>query len=344
MLREVLADERGRGRGDGRGPALSRALARTHRPLRRGAGRDRAAARAVPQRHAGHLRGHGASASSPGWTSRTDCTQRLWRAPRGAAQGTGPAEHDGRAADGRHASGDGARARWHRAGRSGRRTRPARSGWPTPSCRDDHFRPSWERETRAACEAAVRAILGDDAYEARVRRGRRPHPGRGRRPPLIRRAGPAEAQVFLRNLATASGAVTTVIAAAQPSVIHTEWATGAAVDQGPCRVREVGQRVVVGEALQPAGHRRRRGEDRRAELQRHQYEHGHSLDGLGRLHGETEQDEDPHQRGAEDHGQPDGGEEVQDRGLDLQAEREAHAEQDGGGDQSSGRPRRRSSR
>lgn len=33
-------------------------------------------------------------------------------------------------------------------------------------------------------------------------------------------------QVFLRNLETASGAVTRVMAAAQPSVSHTECATG----------------------------------------------------------------------------------------------------------------------
>jgi DNA-binding SARP family transcriptional activator len=56
----------------------------------------------------------------------------------------------------------------------------------------------------------------------RVRRGRRPDHRGSRRPDLI----PLQGQVFLRNLETASGAVTSVISAAQPSVIHTEWATG----------------------------------------------------------------------------------------------------------------------
>ncbi len=36
---------------------------------------------------------------------------------------------------------------------------------------DDHFPSSWECETRAASEAAVRAILGDDAYEAAYAEG-----------------------------------------------------------------------------------------------------------------------------------------------------------------------------
>ncbi len=108
----------------------------------------------------------------------------------------------------------------------------------------------------------------------------------------------------------------------------------AVVDQRAGRVREVGQRVDLGEALQPAGHRRRRREDRRAELERHQHQHRHALHRLRGLHGKAQQDEDPHQWR---HRRPSTAA-IEPRNSSMlpwtsRPSSEAHAEQDRGGDQ-----------
>ncbi|CAM5445915.1 hypothetical protein SMICM304S_09432 [Streptomyces microflavus] len=121
----------------------------------------------------------------------------------------------------------------------------------------EHVPTALERQALAEAEEAVRARIGDEAYTAAYEEGggltieEADRPG-GRVPVTPSVPGGAQAflatpsvpgaQAFLRNLATASGAITTVIPAAQASVHQTESPTGL-----PCmRARAASARLESG--------------------------------------------------------------------------------------------------